>query len=110
VPTATEYTIRASKEAAAALGSVASVLPVPGLSEFVMVAIKVIEACEAGITFRIHFPGAHVEQTATAIEEGVKAVQRRVHRLMLRIKDAIPAGGSASKDLQTSLKHLQSSV
>ncbi|KAJ6551852.1 hypothetical protein B0H19DRAFT_1073485 [Mycena capillaripes] len=85
-PTTTEYTIRASKEAAAALGSVAGILPVPGLSEFVMVAIK----------------------TATAIEESVKVVQRRVHRLMLRIRDAIPVGGSASKDLQASIKHLQS--
>ncbi|KAJ6489780.1 hypothetical protein C8R45DRAFT_1213232 [Mycena sanguinolenta] len=59
-----------------------------------MVAIKVIEACE----------------TATAIEQSVKAVQKRVHRLMLRIKDAIPAGGRASKDLQASLKNLQSTL
>lgn len=60
--------------------------------------------------FEYIYLGAHVEQNATAIEESVKAVQKRVHRLMLRIKDAIPENGSVSDDLQASIKTLQSSV
>ncbi|KAJ7936152.1 hypothetical protein B0H13DRAFT_2177251 [Mycena leptocephala] len=88
-PTAEAYMMSAGKQLAATLETLASVIPVPFLAEFVKIAIAVIEACE----------------DATVIEESVKGLQERVHRLAVTIIDLVP-DGDVSADLQARIKDL----
>ncbi|KAJ7464324.1 hypothetical protein B0H11DRAFT_1734367 [Mycena galericulata] len=82
--------VSGGKELAVTLEKLAVVIPVPFLSEFVKVAIKVLEACEDVIS----------------IEENVKDLQKRVYTLTLTIIDNVPVGGSASEELQGRIKDL----
>ncbi|KAJ7741632.1 hypothetical protein B0H16DRAFT_1377958 [Mycena metata] len=88
-PTAEAYMMSAGKQLAATLDNLASVIPVPFLADFVKVAIAVIEACE----------------DATVIEESVKGLQKRVHRLALTIIDLVPNGEGT--DLQARIEDLR---
>ncbi|KAF7355968.1 hypothetical protein MVEN_00926200 [Mycena venus] len=108
-PTAEAYMMSAGKQLAATLESLASVIPVPFLAEFVKVAITVIEACEACIPLECMITETYRYQGATVIEESVKGLQERVHRLALTIIDLVP-GGEVSADLQARIKDLHSSV
>ncbi|KAJ7858389.1 hypothetical protein B0H14DRAFT_3135511 [Mycena olivaceomarginata] len=82
-PTAEAYMMSAGKQLAATLDNIASAIPVPFLAEFVKVAIA----------------------DATVIEESVKGLQKRVHRLALTIIDLVP-GGEVSADLQARIQDL----
>ncbi|KAJ7032333.1 hypothetical protein C8F04DRAFT_1396741 [Mycena alexandri] len=82
-PTAEAYMMSAGKQLAATLDNLASVIPVPFLAEFVKVAIA----------------------DATVIEESVKSLQKRVHRLALTIIDLVP-NDDVSADLQGRIKDL----
>ncbi|KAJ7136150.1 hypothetical protein C8R44DRAFT_729640 [Mycena epipterygia] len=91
-PTAGTYILSGGKQLAATLENLAAIIPVPFISEFVKVAITVIEACE----------------DATAIEENAKRLQKRVYTLTLAIIESVPAGGSSSSELQSKIEGLQS--
>ncbi|KAF9019037.1 hypothetical protein BDP27DRAFT_1308978 [Rhodocollybia butyracea] len=88
-PTAEMYALKGGVAAAKILEQVAGIIPVPFLSEFVKVAINVLEVCEK----------------ATAIEKEVTQLQDRVLRLALLIMDKV--GKNASSDLQSQVKDLQ---
>ncbi|KAJ7481576.1 hypothetical protein FB451DRAFT_1030272 [Mycena latifolia] len=91
-PTTGAYMISGGKQLAETLDNLASVIPVPFISAFVKVAITVIKACE----------------DATAIEENVKHLQKRVYNLTLTIIDSVPASGSGSEELRNKIGGLQS--
>ncbi|KAF7333367.1 hypothetical protein MVEN_02352300 [Mycena venus] len=93
-PTKTEYAISGGKQLALTLETLAGLIPIPFLSEFVKVAIEVIETCE----------------DATVIGKNVGGLQDRVHQLTLRIIHTVPIGGHASEDLQARIKDLQSTL
>jgi hypothetical protein len=99
----------AGKQLAATLETLASVIPVPFLAEFVKIAIAVIEACEACIYLECMITETHRSQDATVIEESVKGLQERVHRLAVTIIDLVP-DGDVSADLQARIKDLHWSV
>ncbi|KAJ7735527.1 hypothetical protein DFH07DRAFT_753828 [Mycena maculata] len=82
--------VSGGKELAVTLEKLADVIPVPFLSEFVKVAIKVLEACEDVIT----------------IEENVKDLQKRIYSLTLTIIANVPVGGGTSEELQGRIKDL----
>ncbi|KAJ6476390.1 hypothetical protein C8R45DRAFT_378770 [Mycena sanguinolenta] len=66
-PNTTVYAIAGGKELAKALKNVSDLIPLPFLSSFVNVGIKVLEAC----------------QEASAIEENVTDLQEQVYNLVL---------------------------
>jgi hypothetical protein len=109
-PTTSAYMMSGGKQLAATLKNLADVIPVPFLSEFVEVAVTVIEACKACIQIECIYPQAYGEQDSTAIEESVKDLQERVHQLTLRIVDTVPIVGGVSEELQARIKDLQSFV
>ncbi|KAF8179048.1 hypothetical protein K438DRAFT_1977547 [Mycena galopus ATCC 62051] len=85
------YAIEGGRELAKALESVSDLLPLPFLSTFVNVGIKVLEACKE----------------ATVIEENVKDLQGRVYNLMLVVVHST-INKEASLELQKRIAKLQS--
>ncbi|KAK7048928.1 hypothetical protein R3P38DRAFT_1881966 [Favolaschia claudopus] len=91
MPTTAMYSISGGRALAEAIEGVADLVPLPFLSTFVQVAIKVLEACEE----------------ATAIEENVKDLQARVCSLMLAVVDTVPANKKTTLELQDKIRKLQ---
>ncbi|KAK7062371.1 hypothetical protein R3P38DRAFT_3303306 [Favolaschia claudopus] len=87
------YAVSGGKALAEALNSVADLIPLPFLSSFVDIAIKVLEACE--------------RQEATAIEEDLMDLQERVYNLMLAVVNTVPVNRKASIALQDKVRRLQ---
>ncbi|KAK6991754.1 hypothetical protein R3P38DRAFT_228041 [Favolaschia claudopus] len=85
------YAVSGGKALAEALDSVADLIPLPFLSSFVDIAIKVLEACEE----------------ATAIEEDLMDLQGRVYELMLAVVNTVPVNRNASIALQDKVRRLQ---
>ncbi|KAJ7644512.1 hypothetical protein FB45DRAFT_1053254 [Roridomyces roridus] len=85
------YALQGGHAVAEALESVADVLPVPFLRQFVHVAIKVLEVCEE----------------ATIVEKNVKDLQGRIYHLTLVVVNTVPVGANTSVDLQERIKGLQ---
>ncbi|KAF7362278.1 hypothetical protein MVEN_00574300 [Mycena venus] len=91
-PSTAMYAIDGGLAFAEALESVSDLIPIPLLSNFVGVAIKVLEACEE----------------ATIIEENVKDLQGRVYNLTLVVIHTVPVSGNTSVELRGRIKQLQS--
>ncbi|KAK7022328.1 hypothetical protein R3P38DRAFT_1116689 [Favolaschia claudopus] len=85
------YAISGGRALAEALEGVADLVPLPFLSAFVKIAIKVLEACEE----------------ATAIEENLLDLQGRVYDLMLAVVDTVPVNKKTSLELQDKVRKLQ---
>ncbi|KAJ7644482.1 hypothetical protein FB45DRAFT_1021249 [Roridomyces roridus] len=85
------YAIEGGLAFAEALESVADVLPIPFLTQFVKVAIRVLEACEE----------------ATVVESNVKDLQGRIYRLTLVVVNTVPVGARTSEKLEERIKGLQ---
>ncbi|KAK7048931.1 hypothetical protein R3P38DRAFT_1881997 [Favolaschia claudopus] len=92
MPTTAMYSISGGRALAEAIEAVADLVPLPFLSTFVQVAIKVLEVCEE----------------AMAIEENVKDLQARVYSLMLAVVDTVPVNKKTSLELQDKIRKLQS--
>ncbi|KAK7013096.1 hypothetical protein R3P38DRAFT_3278317 [Favolaschia claudopus] len=86
------YAVSGGKALAEALDGVSDLIPLPFLSAFVDIAIKVLEACEE----------------ATAIEEDLMDLQGRVYDLMLAVVNTVPVNRKASIALQDKVRRLQS--
>ncbi|KAK7048938.1 hypothetical protein R3P38DRAFT_2872155 [Favolaschia claudopus] len=91
MPTAAMYCITGGRALAEAIEGVADLVPLPFLSTFVRMSIKVLEACEE----------------TTAIEENLKDLQSRVYNLMLVVVDTVPVNQRTSLDLQDKISKLQ---
>ncbi|KAK7048933.1 hypothetical protein R3P38DRAFT_3345884 [Favolaschia claudopus] len=91
MPTTAMYSISGGKALAEAIEGVADLVPLPFLSTFVRMAIKVLEACEE----------------TTAIEENLKDLQSRVYNLMLVVVDTVPINKKTSLELQDKISKLQ---
>ncbi|KAJ6476719.1 hypothetical protein C8R47DRAFT_1020732 [Mycena vitilis] len=92
-PTTEEYAVAGATELVNILHALANNAPVPFLSEFVGVAVKLVEVC----------------QDTAAIEKNVVKLQKRVHSLsVVIIVDEV--GGRDSKDLQGKIKSLQTTL
>ncbi|KAK7062364.1 hypothetical protein R3P38DRAFT_694975 [Favolaschia claudopus] len=85
------YAVSGGRALAEALDSAADLIPLPFLSAFVDIAIKVLEACEE----------------ATAIEEDLMDLQGRVYDLMLAVVNTVPVNRKASIALQDKVRRLQ---
>ncbi|KAK6991762.1 hypothetical protein R3P38DRAFT_3227150 [Favolaschia claudopus] len=85
------YAVSGGRALAEALDSAADLIPLPFLSAFVDIAIKVLEACEE----------------ATAIEEDLMDLQGRVYDLMLAVVHTVPVNRNASIALQDKVRRLQ---
>ncbi|KAJ7903793.1 hypothetical protein B0H14DRAFT_3680818 [Mycena olivaceomarginata] len=90
IPDSASYTIETVKQLAETVKSAASIIPFPGLSTVLTVAIKVLEACEE----------------ATVIEENVKGLHQRVCKLMLAVVHTVSK--ETSQELQGRITSLQS--
>ncbi|KAJ7249228.1 hypothetical protein B0H12DRAFT_702193 [Mycena haematopus] len=90
-PSAAMYAIEGGKALAEALENVSDLIPLPFLSSFVNVGIKVLEACKE----------------ATTIEENMKDLQGRVYKLILVVVDTVPINKETSLELQDKIKKLQ---
>ncbi|KAK7022338.1 hypothetical protein R3P38DRAFT_3195718 [Favolaschia claudopus] len=90
IPTTAMYSITGGKALAEAIEGVADLVPLPFLSTFVGMAIKVLEACEE----------------TTTIEENIKDLQSRVYNLMLVVVDTA-VNKKTSLDLQDKISKLQ---
>ncbi|KAJ7485460.1 hypothetical protein FB451DRAFT_1392201 [Mycena latifolia] len=93
-PKTTEYMVETVKKLATAVEGVSGLIPVPLLPEFAKVAVTVLEACEA--------------RDATAIEDGVKDLQKRIFSLSVIFIDEVR--GKDSEDLQGRIEKLQSTL
>ncbi|KAJ7485488.1 hypothetical protein FB451DRAFT_1082917 [Mycena latifolia] len=91
-PTPIRYMVETVKKLATAVEGVAGLIPVPLLPEFAKVAVTVLEACE----------------DATAIEDGVKDLQKRIFSLSVIFIDEVR--GKDSEDLQGRIEKLQSTL
>ncbi|KAK7000491.1 hypothetical protein R3P38DRAFT_3617506 [Favolaschia claudopus] len=91
MPTTAMYSISGGKALAEAIEGVADLVPLPFLSTFVRMAIKVLEACEE----------------TTAIEENLEDLQSRVYNLMLVVVDTVPINKKTSLELQDKISKLQ---
>ncbi|KAK7022343.1 hypothetical protein R3P38DRAFT_2960592 [Favolaschia claudopus] len=91
IPTTAMYSITGGRALAEAIEGVADLVPLPFLSTFVRMSIKVLEACEE----------------TTAIEENLKDLQSRVYNLMLVVVDTVPVNQKTSLDLQDKISKLQ---
>ncbi|KAJ7325497.1 hypothetical protein DFH08DRAFT_886738 [Mycena albidolilacea] len=85
------YGIEGVKALANALESVSDLIPLPFLSTFLKVGVKVLEACEE----------------ATDIEENAADLQRRVYNLVLVVVDTVPVNRMTSLELRERIKKLQ---
>ncbi|KAJ7814670.1 hypothetical protein B0H14DRAFT_2522128 [Mycena olivaceomarginata] len=90
-PSVTTYGIEGAKALADALESVSDLIPLPFLSTFLKVGVKVLEACEE----------------ATDVEENAADLQRRVYNLILVVVDAVPVNRTTSLELRERIKKLQ---
>ncbi|KAJ6476412.1 hypothetical protein C8R45DRAFT_1102661 [Mycena sanguinolenta] len=87
------YAIEGGKALAEALENVSDLIPVPFLSSFVGVGVKVLEAC----------------QEASAIEENVKDLQERVYSIMLVVVNStVPPNEGTSVELRGRIEKFQS--
>ncbi|KAJ7498505.1 hypothetical protein FB451DRAFT_1548359 [Mycena latifolia] len=93
-PKTVEYMVQAVKKLATTVDGVAGFIPIPLLPELVKIAITVIEACEA--------------RDATAIEESVKDLQKRIFSLSVIFIDEFH--GKDSEELQGRIEKLQSTL
>ncbi|KAJ7843574.1 hypothetical protein B0H13DRAFT_2412537, partial [Mycena leptocephala] len=93
-PTTEMYVIKGGRVLTSTLQGLSGIIPVPFLSDFLKVAITVLDVCEEAIV----------------IEENVKDLQDRVYTLTLVIIDTVPANGDASTELQGRIKDLKSWV
>ncbi|KAK7000487.1 hypothetical protein R3P38DRAFT_2651826 [Favolaschia claudopus] len=91
IPTTAMYSITGGRALAEAIEGVADLVPLPFLSTFVRMSIKVLEACEE----------------TTAIEENLKDLQSRVYNLMLVVVDTVPVNKKTSLELQDKISKLQ---
>ncbi|KAF7373221.1 hypothetical protein MSAN_00530900 [Mycena sanguinolenta] len=89
-PNTAMYAIEGGKELAKALENVSALIPLPFLSSFVNVGIKVLEAC----------------QDASAIEENVKDLQERAYNLVLVVVNST-IHEKTSPELRERIKALQ---
>ncbi|KAJ7644549.1 hypothetical protein FB45DRAFT_735694 [Roridomyces roridus] len=89
VPSKAMYALQGGHAVAEALESVADVLPVPFLKQFVQVAIKVLEV---------------LRPEATVVEKNVKDLQGRIYHLTLVVVNTVPVGANTSVDLQERIK------
>ncbi|KAK7029898.1 hypothetical protein R3P38DRAFT_2775341 [Favolaschia claudopus] len=94
------YAVSGGKALADALNGVSDLIPLPFLSSFVNIAIKVLEACEVlrQLPFSIE---------ATAIEENLMDLQDRVYELMLAVVNTVPVNRKVSIALQDKVRRLQ---
>ncbi|KAJ7801571.1 hypothetical protein B0H14DRAFT_3885024 [Mycena olivaceomarginata] len=90
-PSTAMYGIEGVKALANALESVSDLIPLPFLSTFLKVGVKVLEACEE----------------ATDIEENAADLQRRVYNLVLVVVDTVPVNRTTSLELRERIKKLQ---
>ncbi|KAF7373188.1 hypothetical protein MSAN_00527400 [Mycena sanguinolenta] len=87
------YALEGGKALAETLENVSDLIPLPFLSSFVSVGIKVLEAC----------------QEASAIEENVKGLQERVYGIMLVVVDSTVAPNErVSVELRERIEKFQS--
>ncbi|KAK6977028.1 hypothetical protein R3P38DRAFT_553526 [Favolaschia claudopus] len=91
VPRAAMYAVSGGRALADAINGVSDLIPLPFLSAFVDIAIKVLEACEE----------------ATAIEENLMDLQDRVYELMLAVVNTVPVNRKVSIALQDKVRRLQ---
>ncbi|KAK7029846.1 hypothetical protein R3P38DRAFT_2524387 [Favolaschia claudopus] len=87
-----DVAVSGGRALADALDGVSDLIPLPFLSAFVNIAIKVLEACEE----------------ATAIEEDLMDLQERVYDLMLLVVNTVPVNRRVSIALQDKVRRLQS--
>ncbi|KAF7373194.1 hypothetical protein MSAN_00528000 [Mycena sanguinolenta] len=86
------YALEGGKALAETLKNVSHLIPLPFLSSFVSVGIKILEAC----------------QKASAIEENVKDIQERVYSIMLVVVNSTMASNErASVELHEQIEKFQ---
>ncbi|KAF8178075.1 P-loop containing nucleoside triphosphate hydrolase protein [Mycena galopus ATCC 62051] len=93
-PTTAQYVRGGAKELLSVAETIAGVVPVPLLAEFIKVAANVLEACEE----------------VTAVEESVESLQKRVYSLSVIIVDKVTVGDGVDVDLQRRIQDLQSTL
>ncbi|KAF8208368.1 hypothetical protein K438DRAFT_1521875, partial [Mycena galopus ATCC 62051] len=93
-PTTAQYVRGGAKELLSVAETIAGVVPVPLLAEFIKVAANVLEACEE----------------ATDVEESVTSLQKRVYSLSVIIVDKVNVEDGVDADFQRRIQDLQSSV
>ncbi|KAJ7603245.1 hypothetical protein DFH06DRAFT_1394169 [Mycena polygramma] len=81
----------AGKSSLNTLKSLSVVIPAPFVSDFLEVAIRVLEACE----------------NATALQEHLQVLQKRVYDLSLAIVNTVPVGSALSTELQYRMNKLK---
>ncbi|KAF7333674.1 hypothetical protein MSAN_02410500 [Mycena sanguinolenta] len=87
------YALEGGKALAETLENVSDLIPLPFLSSFVSVGIKVLEAC----------------QEASAMEENVKGLQERVYSIMLAVVNStVTPNERASVELRKRIEKFQS--
>ncbi|KAJ7255089.1 hypothetical protein B0H12DRAFT_1050287 [Mycena haematopus] len=92
-PSTAMYAIEGGMALAEALENVSDLIPLPFLSSFVSVGIKVLQAC----------------QEASAIEENVKDLQERVYNVMLVVVNStVPLNEQTFLELRGRIEKLQS--
>ncbi|KAF7373177.1 hypothetical protein MSAN_00526300 [Mycena sanguinolenta] len=93
IPSTAMYALEGGKALAETLENVSDLIPLPFLSSFVSVGVKVLEAC----------------QEASAIEENVKDIQERVYGIMLVVVDStVPSNDKTSVELRERIEKFQS--
>ncbi|KAF8208373.1 hypothetical protein K438DRAFT_1713222 [Mycena galopus ATCC 62051] len=92
--TTAQYVRGGTKELLSIVKTIAGVVPVPLLAEFIKVAANVLDACEE----------------ATVVEESVESLQKRVYSLSVIIVDKVNVGDSVDADLQRRIQDLQSTL
>ncbi|KAK7014220.1 hypothetical protein R3P38DRAFT_1442264 [Favolaschia claudopus] len=92
IPQSTIYAIHGAKALASTLESVSDLIPLPFLSAFVRLGLKILEACEQ----------------VTVIEENALDLQARVYELILAVVDTVPVNKRVSIELQDKVRKLQS--
>ncbi|KAF8208369.1 hypothetical protein K438DRAFT_1575039 [Mycena galopus ATCC 62051] len=93
-PTTAQYVLGGAKELLSVAETIAGVVPVPLLAEFIKVAANVLEACEE----------------ATDVEESVAGLQKRVYSLSVIIVDKVNVEDDVDTDLQRRIQDLQSTL
>ncbi|KAF7373195.1 hypothetical protein MSAN_00528100 [Mycena sanguinolenta] len=92
IPSTAMYALEGGKALAETLKNVSDLIPLPFLSSFVSVGIRVLEAC----------------QEASAIEENVKDLQERVYGIMLVVVDStVPSDVKPSVELREKIEKFQ---
>lgn len=89
-----------------ALKDVSKLIPFPFLSQFVEVAIRVLEVCEVCKQFEAIMPPSHQEQEVTTVEKNVKDLEERIYRLTLVAVNAVPVSQNSSVELQSRIQQL----